>query len=126
MRQAVIIDDMDADRFFLRRQIRKAFPDCDIKEFAYATEAMSYLKTPARDTIDVIFVDINMPRMDGFAFADAFDSLYAEIKGSTRLFIVSSSINPDDEEVADTHPAIAGFILKPTSAEVLKDIAAQV
>ncbi len=125
MRQAVIIDDMDADRFFLRRQIRKALPDCEIKEFAYATDAMIYLKTPARDTIDVIFVDINMPRMDGFAFADAFHSLYAEIKGSTRLFIVSSSINPDDEEVAANHPAISGFILKPTSAEVLNDIAAR-
>ncbi|MEM6589294.1 MAG: response regulator [Pseudomonadota bacterium] len=125
MRQAVIIDDMDADRFFLRRQIQKALPDCDIKEFAYAADAMSYLKTPARDEIDVIFVDINMPRMDGFAFADAFQSLYAEIKGTTQLYIVSSSINPDDEQVAAKHPAISGFILKPTSADVLKNIAAK-
>ncbi|MEO0370300.1 MAG: response regulator [Pseudomonadota bacterium] len=125
MRQAMIIDDMDADRFFLRRQIRKAFPDCEIKEFAYATDAMSYLKTPARKEVDVIFVDINMPRMDGFAFADAFHSLYAEIKGATRLYIVSSSINPDDEDIAAQHPAISGFILKPTSAKMLEEIAAK-
>ncbi|MEO0771598.1 MAG: response regulator [Pseudomonadota bacterium] len=126
MRQAIIIDDMDADRFFLRRQIRKVFPDCEIKEFAYATDAMSYIKTPARDMVDVIFVDINMPRMDGFAFADAFDSLYAETKGNTRLYIVSSSINPDDEAVAAKHPAITGFLLKPTSAKMLEEVAAKV
>lgn len=123
-RQAIIIDDMDADRFFLKRQLRKVFPNCEIKEFAYAEEAMSFLKTPARQTIDVIFVDINMPRMDGFKFADAFDDLYAELKGSTQLYIVSSSINPDDEAQAANHPAISGFILKPTSKDTLEKLTA--
>lgn len=122
--QAIIIDDMDADRFFLKRLMRKVFPDCEIKEFAYAEQAMTFLKTPARDRVDIIFVDINMPRMDGFSFADAFQNLYSEIKGGTRLYIVSSSINPDDEALAANHPAISGFILKPTSREMLEKLCA--
>ena len=123
-RQAVIIDDLDADRFFLRRQLRKVCPGCEIKEFAYAEDAMSFLKTPGRDAIDVIFVDINMPRMDGFKFADAFDGLYAELKGTAQVYIISSSINPEDEENAANHPAITGFILKPTSTKMLEGLCA--
>lgn len=123
-RQALIIDDLDSDRFFLRHQLRKVCPDCEIKEFAYAEDAMSFLKTPGRDAVDLIFVDINMPRMDGFKFADAFDELYAELKGKAQVYIISSSINPEDEMNAANHPAIAGFILKPTSTDMLQKLCA--
>ncbi|MEM6906234.1 MAG: response regulator, partial [Pseudomonadota bacterium] len=66
----------------------------------------------------------NMPRMDGFEFTDAFNALYPELKGQTKLYVVSSSINPDDAKRATDHPAIKGFIPKPTTREALAELTA--
>ena len=113
---AGVIDDDDADRFFLRRVLKQTVGS-DVIEFSYADDALSFLRSPARQTLDLLFVDINMPRMDGFEFANAFHLLYPELKSDTRLFIVSSSINPDDQHRAAAHPAIEGFLLKPVDTE---------
>lgn len=121
-RTILIIDDADMERFFLRREIRKAELDLDLIEFTYAEEAIGYLRRPSRENVDLILVDINMPRMSGFEFSDAFHNLYPELKGDARLYMVSSSINPEDQQRAAEHPAVEGFLHKPVSRETLAEI----
>lgn len=105
----VIIEDSEAERFFLKRAIRKARPEARVVEFSYAQDALQHLK---QHMAHVVFVDINMPLMDGFAFADAFGKLPAETREQMRLWIVSHSIDPLDRELAQAHPAITGFLPK--------------
>ena len=119
IKTAAIVEDGREDRFFLRRMLGKVFPDCEVHEFPYAEEALTFLKSPDRARLDVIFVDINMPRMDGFEFADCYQELYPELKGQTQLYVVSSSINPDDRVRVEEHPAIVGFFEKPVSRDAL-------
>ena len=109
----VVIEDRQEDRFFLGHILREAYPGCQIVEFSYAEDALAYLRSPDRPKLDLIFVDISMPRMDGFEFADAYDNLYAELKSDTRLFVLSSTIDPADHARVSKHSAISGFIEKP-------------
>ncbi|MEM1272767.1 MAG: response regulator [Pseudomonadota bacterium] len=108
----LVIEDSEAERFFLRRTISACLPTADVVEFAYAEAALRYLGSAACPDVLSIFVDINMPRMDGFAFADAFASLPPGRRRATRIWIVSHSIDPRDREQADAHPEIFGFLSK--------------
>lgn len=108
----VIVEDSEADRFFLSRTIEKLATGTRVKSFDYADNALSYLKTADRPAIQIIFADLNMPRMGGFEFADKFQDLYPELKPRTQLWIMSHSIDPKDRKCASSHPAVAGFLSK--------------
>jgi CheY-like chemotaxis protein len=118
----LLIDDCDADRYFFKRNLRKLDPEAKLIEFAYADEALEYLKTPGKAPVDFIFVDIDMPRLNGFQFADVYHSLYPELKGHARLFVCSSSIDPTHRQRTEDHPDIDGFYEKPLSRDALNEI----
>ena len=113
MPQFAIVDDSVEDRFFLRRVLKKSFPQSKVVEFGYAVDAIAFLRSPARQTLDAIFVDINMPQMNGFEFADLYASLYPELTGDAEFYIVSHSIDPDHRIRANAHPAVTDYLEKP-------------
>lgn len=115
-----IIEDRQEDRFFLSLAIKDAFAGAEVIEFAYAADALGYLRSPNRPKFDFLLVDISMPQMSGFEFADAYEQLYPELKGRARLYITSSSIDPSDRVRAERHVAVSGFLEKPVSVEVLR------
>lgn len=119
-----VVEDRPEDRFFLGHALSEAFPDCMIKEFSYAENALAYLRSPDRPQLDLIIVDISMPRMDGFEFADAFSELYPELRSKAKLYIMSSSIDPKDHSRAAEHLSVAGFLEKPPSIPALKALLA--
>lgn len=112
----LIVEDSEAERFFLRRTVERSRPGCFVVEFSYATEALAFLQREERPSLQRIFTDINMPLMDGFAFATAFAALAPDRRGSAEVWVVSHSIDPADREQAEAHPAISGFISKEYSA----------
>jgi CheY-like chemotaxis protein len=117
-----IVEDRPEDRFFLAHALREVSADCQIFEFPSAEAALDFLHVPDRPRLDLILVDISMPRMSGFEFADAFQQLYPEVRGGARLCIISSSIDPNDCERALNHPAVADFLEKPARAARLADL----
>lgn len=108
-----IIEDSVEDTFFLKRILAKARPACQINTFKLAEEAIIYLKSPGRSALDVIFLDINMPRMTGFQFLDVYQELYPELKGNARIVMISHSIDPADQRKAQQHPNVHGYLSKP-------------
>ena len=125
MRTILLLDDSREDRFIVCFGLKEAVPDADIHEFAYAEEALAFLRSPKRPDFDLLLVDINMPRMTGFEFADAYLELYPELRGGAPVYIMSGSLNPDDAARAEAHPAIAGFIGKPLKGEAIEQVVLQ-
>tara|TARA_R110002167_G_scaffold247308_16_gene452934 strand:- start:274 stop:684 length:411 start_codon:yes stop_codon:yes gene_type:complete len=84
-----------------------------------ALESITALLKAKQKLPDVIFLDLNMPIMDGWEFLDRFVQLSLEEK--PRIYIVSSSIDPSDLEKAKGYGIVNNFVSKPFSdAKLLK------
>jgi CheY-like chemotaxis protein len=68
---------------------------------------------------DIIFLDLNMPIMDGFGFIEAFRKLNIPNKEKVRIVIVTSSQDPKDMERARSM-GIQHYLTKPISEEKLR------
>lgn len=125
----LIIDDSEIDLFVIQKSIEKALTDVEILTFIRANKAIEHLTSliehPEADHSfipDFILVDINMPDVDGFEFLDAYESLKNKKLQKTKVFMVSSSINPKDIAMAESHCACDGYISKPLTIELVQQI----
>jgi CheY-like chemotaxis protein len=118
----MLIDDNDDDNFFHQRSIRKADAAETVVVMTKATEALEYLKSKSKaDLPELIFLDINMPGLNGWEFIDEFKKISPNFNNST-LLMLSTSQNPDDLTKARTEPLIKGFKTKPLTVNMLEDI----
>lgn len=67
----------------------------------------------------LIFLDLNMPVMNGWEFLDSFNTdAYAEFH-QTKIVILSSTIDPADLERSKKYPMVIEFLSKPITKEML-------
>jgi CheY-like chemotaxis protein len=71
---------------------------------------------------DLIFLDINMPGMDGWEFLDHYKKLPDNQKGNIVMVMLTTSLNPDDAKAAEQYAEIAGFENKPLQSEIIQKI----
>ena len=62
---------------------------------------------------EIILLDLNMPVMDGWEFLEIFLEKYPEFSEKTKVFVVTSSINPADKIRSHKEDAVKGFLSKP-------------
>lgn len=68
----------------------------------------------------LIFLDLNMPVMGGWEFLDCFSGAdYSNFNTSTKVVILSSTIDPEDLEKAKTYPMVIDFLAKPITLSML-------
>jgi CheY-like chemotaxis protein len=68
---------------------------------------------------DLIFLDINMPAMNGWEFLAQYQTLPKEKKADTVLIMLTTSLNPDDEKKTQAIPEVSGFENKPLNQTTL-------
>jgi CheY-like chemotaxis protein len=71
---------------------------------------------------DLIFLDINMPGMDGWEFLQHYEKLPPTQKANIVMVMLTTSLNPDDEKAAQSNIEISGFENKPLEPDVIKKI----
>lgn len=81
-------------------------------------ELLRLLKTEGQ-LPDVILLDLFMPSWDGWQFLEAFRELDPDRVKDVRVFVLSSSINPEDHRRAGAYPQVLGVLTKPVSADTL-------
>lgn len=67
---------------------------------------------------DLIFLDINMPAMNGWEFLEKYQEIFKDY-GEVIIIMLTTSLNPDDKAKAEKIPVITGFEIKPLTAELL-------
>jgi len=71
---------------------------------------------------EIIFLDINMPGMDGWQFLESVSEMNDRIKNEIQIFISSSSVYSEDIDQAKTYPFIVEYLIKPISKEKIIQI----
>lgn len=117
----MLVDDDNNDNFFHKREIIKVNPAISVMEKNNGQEALEYLKSNNIKP-DLIFLDINMPIMDGWVFLTECSRLDKEFLNSLIIIMLTSSENPTDELRARAWGFVSGYLNKPLTKEILENI----
>lgn len=123
LQKVLLVDDDDIVNSINKVIIKHSkFADEIISE-TVASRAIEYIKSHRDEGTlpELIFLDINMPEMDGWDFMDEYSKLGLEDDGP-RIIMLTSSINPRDENRASLIDEITDFLSKPLSPELLESI----
>jgi two-component system, NarL family, nitrate/nitrite response regulator NarL len=121
--KTVLIDDSDIDLFIQRRFLEVYEFSRQLLLYKSASEALNWLrKLNGEPPPDVIFLDLNMPETDGFAFLRAFDGLSDAIKKKTRIVVLTSSNSAQDRDQAFQHKNVIQFITKPLKQSDIEEL----
>lgn len=117
----LLIDDNEHDNFLHERTINKLCCAKKVVTLEKATDALEYLKG-GNPKPDLIFLDINMPGMNGWEFLTHYEQLEEELQGKVVVVMLTTSVNPREEERSKNVNAVRDFINKPLTAEVIEDV----
>lgn len=124
--QFLIIDDDKTNNFLTKMTIKRSFGEAEIVEFTDPEAALEYIETQfakephTRKTI--MFLDINMPILTGWEFLEKFETFAETIKMQFDIYILSSSIDHTDIQLAKQNPLVIDFIEKPLNKTILEKI----
>ena len=126
MLKVLLIDDDKINNFLNRSIIEKhCGNDCVVSEFINPEEAYDFLKDCAianhENCPDVIFLDINMPEMSGFELLEKLNEENVHLN-KTRIYILSSSLDPNDIERSKRFETVSDFISKPLDKAKIEKI----
>jgi CheY-like chemotaxis protein len=87
-----------------------------------ALEHLNSLKDKGTGLPEIIFLDINMPIMNGWDFLEEFENIKTMFQELPRIYILSSTVDPEDYKKAKAFSLVESFISKPLSKESLETI----
>ncbi|GEC72626.1 CheY chemotaxis protein or a CheY-like REC (receiver) domain [Flavobacterium flevense] len=117
------VDDDPITLMLCKKVIVKASFSNNIITAKNGEEALEYfnsiLNKEENKLPELIFLDLNMPVMDGWEFLDSFSTdKYSEVN-STNVIILSSTIDPEDLEKSKKYPMVIDFLSKPITTDML-------
>lgn len=121
VQRILLIDDSENDNFFHQMALRKAGFGGEIVIFESGERALDFLLQDQVSVPTVVFLDINMPGMNGFDVARALnDQLHPQAE--LQLNMLTSSAWSVDRATAESIGLIQRYLVKPLTAEMAADL----
>lgn len=123
----MVVDDDSSNNLICQFIIRKFDPQASIQVFKNPEEALIFIKEAYTNQREIshtfIFLDVNMPVMNGWEFLDIFREYDQYIRDQFTIYMLSSSVD-DYKKEAVQYPMVSGFFSKPLKVEYLHRITA--
>jgi CheY-like chemotaxis protein len=128
--QAILLIDDDLPTNFIHKKIiQKAAVDVVVKSVTNVQEALDFItysgiyeNTAEIPRPGVIFLDINMPGLNGWDFMNAYHQLNKRFKVKSIIIMLSTSLDPEDKKRALLDKEIATFLNKPLRPEMVTSL----
>ncbi len=117
----IVVDDNKLDSFIAEKIIKNTGKCNQVKTFHFGKDAIDYLagyQNPEHLNT-IILVDIMMPVMSGFEFVEEFQKLPEDVKRSSSIYVMSSSINENDLNLVHNYPCVKQYLNKPLNSNNL-------
>lgn len=111
-----IIDDDKVYQFTAKKALEKLSINKKVFIFSDGEEAYEFLSDNIGNedkTPDYIFLDLNMPIMDGWDYLEEFSKIKTQLNKTPFIYIVSSSNDDIDTQRAKAIDEVAGYLVKP-------------
>lgn len=118
----LLIDDNPDDNFLHKYMIEKSGVCDTIYVATDGEKALDFLNDDNNPVPELIFLDINMPRMNGWEFLEEYKLLSEDKKQSVVVLMLTTSMNPHDKLRADEISDLTGYESKPLNEEKLARI----
>lgn len=114
-RKVMLVDDVPTANFIMKKMIQKISPDFNVMDFILPELAINSIE---ENSPDLIFLDLNMPVINGWKFLD----LMNEKNFENKVYILTSSTSQFDIQQSKQYKNVVGFLVKPVNLSTLTDL----
>lgn len=125
MYKVLFLDDREMDNMLNKLMVREDHLPFDAVYITSGEEALEYLNDQNdEDFPELIFIDINMPDMNGYEFVEAYNATLRSLPkaANTKLVFLTASVSDSDKQKALAMPNITAFYNKPISTAVYQNL----
>ncbi|MET6990935.1 response regulator [Sediminicola arcticus] len=122
----LLVDDDPLNNYITKKTLKKSLGEVHIIDFTNPENGLEFIRSqPVHNPTNgktTLFLDINMPVISGWEFLEAFELFDISIKEQYNIYILSSSIDPNEINLAKGNPLVCDFIEKPLNEAKLVKI----
>ena len=116
-KKVLLVEDSEADQFYNKVILERFDPNIEILQAYDGQEALDMLDEMGEQP-DLIFLDINMPVMDGHEFLE----IYKTKEQQSVVALLTSSGQQSDKDLTSGIPCVKKYFIKPLAPEYLEEL----
>jgi CheY-like chemotaxis protein len=126
IKKILLIDDDDIVNLINTMVIKLSDQDIEVRSAINGAVALAMLKQSIINESDhfpdLIFLDINMPEMDGWEFLEELEGISENILSKCKIVMLTSSITSIDFKKAKNNPMLDDYVVKPLNIEIFNSL----
>ncbi|SFD04847.1 Response regulator receiver domain-containing protein [Chitinophaga sp. CF118] len=120
-KQVYVVDDDEIFHFILKKMLEQQSEKLEVTSFLCAEEAIAKLQClPVTSLPSLIILDMNMQRMNGWDFIEAYRDIQSAIQQQIPIIMCSSSMDMRDMQKVKRTPELKAYITKPLDPSKVK------
>ncbi|GGH18090.1 response regulator [Mucilaginibacter phyllosphaerae] len=125
MCKVIVLDDDQIQQLILKKMMGKYGITSDTiftDDGVNVLEFLSAHKNEKKILPELLFLDLNMPKLNGWRFLEGLKVLYPELIKPLNVYILSSSVDPKDVKRSEKYAFVKSYLIKPVTRERLSSI----